>query len=449
MDRAIVVSADCHADPAEADGYGPYLEADYQEDYRAYVAELRTALAGIGKGTGHDRTIYFSSDHHDKLVEAAKETMPEEGAARAIGSNLSLTSDPEVRLRDLEADGVVAEVIFVNAAWPFAPLGLQAFRSPPRSTESNRTRELQTAGKRAYHRWLGELCQAHPGRRVGVGVLYPVDDVQEAIEDLEFMRQVGVAGVMCPSPVPQAPPLWDRWYDPVWAKAAELRMPVHLHTGWGEKIDPRIKFGRPDADDYDPGMAAIDDIERMWLPRRALWLLTLSGVLQRHPDLKLVFAELNADWLPTYLAQMDGVYGDYLRSARKLGDSLAMAPSEYWRRQCFVGASSASRAEIGMRDAIGLQTLMFGTDYPHNEGTWPTTAKWLKRIFEGVPETDTRAILGENAIRCYGLDHDQLAKAAQRCGPRVDELTGGSADLSEDDVKWLDSRGADRPVQFI
>jgi predicted TIM-barrel fold metal-dependent hydrolase len=450
VDRLIVVSADCHADPAEIDGYGPYLESEFRDDYQAYVGDLRAALGAEGRGTGHDRTVYFSSDHHARLVEAASEVMPEEGAARAIGSNLSLTADPAVRLRDLEADGVVAEVIFVNAAWPFAPTGLQDFRQPPRADGgSNRERERQMAGKRAYHRWLGELCEAHPGRRVGVGVLYPVDDVGEALEDLEFMRGVGVRAVMCPPPSPSVPPLWDRFYDPVWAKLAELDMPVHLHTGWGEKIDPRIQFKRPDAEDFDPGMTAIDDIERMWYPRRPLWLLTLSGVLDRHPGLKLVFTELNADWLPAYLKQMDVVYSDYVRSARKLSEHLSMPPSEFWKRQCFVGASSISRHEVGLRDEIGLETMMFGTDYPHNEGTWPTTVNWLKRVFEGIPEADVRAMLGENAIRCYGLDRGQLAKAAAVCGPGVDDVVTGVESLDDVAIKWLDDRGASRPIAFI
>ncbi|MCU1486550.1 MAG: amidohydrolase [Actinomycetia bacterium] len=450
MDRLTVVSADCHADPAEVDGYGPYLEAEYQDDYAAYVADLRAVLADVGQGTGHDRTAFFSSDHHAKLEAAVGGTMPTDGAASTIGSNLSLTSDPDVRLRDLEADGVVAEVIFVNAAWPFAPTGISDFRQPPRDDgSSGRERELQTAGKRAYHRWLGELCQAHPGRRVGVGVLYPIDDVQETIDDLELMRSLGVGAVMCPPPVLSAPALWDRCLDPVWAKLAELDMPVHLHAGWGEKLDPRVSLRRPDSPEFDPGVQAISDIEMFWYPRRALWLLTFGGVLDRHPGLKVVFTELNADWVPTYLRQMDGIYDDYLRSARKLNQHLSMPPSEFWKRQCFVGASSISRNEVALRDEIGLETMMFGTDYPHNEGTWPTTVKWLQRAFEDIPEADVRAILGGNAIRCYGLDAEQLAAAAATCGPSVEDVVRGAKDLDEADVKWLDDRGASRPVAFI
>ena len=454
MSKVTIISSDCHADPARIDAYGDYLEKQYLDDYRDYIKELARSLGDSGKGTGQSRTDYFSKEHQEKVSEAAAELDvdidAEGGGARsAIGSNLSLTADPEVRLKELEADGVVAEVIFVNAAWPFAPTGLQAFRSPPRSSESNRQRELQTAGKRSYHRWLGELCMAHPGRRVGIGVLYPVDDVAETVEDLEFMKEEGLGGVMCPPPSGSVPPLWDRYYDPVWAACADLQLPVHFHTGWGEKIDPRIVYLNPNSPDFDPGMTAIDDIERMWLPRRPLWILTLSGVLDRHPILNLVFTELNSDWVGTYLRQMDTVYSDYIRSARKLTEALSLPPSEYWARQCFVGASSISRAEVEIRSEAGPDTIMFGTDYPHNEGTWPTTVKWLKRVLQGVPESDVRKMLGESAIRCYNLDPKQLAEAADRCGPTFEELASGGADLSEGDKKWIDDRGAARPVAFI
>jgi hypothetical protein len=102
-----------------------------------------------------------------------------------------------------------------------------------------------------------------------------------------------------------------------------------------------------------------------------------------------------------------------------------------------------------MRHETGLDTMMFGTDYPHNEGTWPTTVDWLKRVLHGVPEADVRQILGENALRCYDLDRAQLTAAAERCGPSIHDLTTGDEDLDADTADWLDARGARRPLAFV
>ena len=76
-----------------------------------------------------------------------------------------------------------------------------------------------------------------------------------------------------------------------------------------------------------------------------------------------------------------------------------------------------------MRHEIGVETISFGRDYPHPEGTWPHTREWLRDAFAGVPEDELRLMLGENAIRFFGLDRDRLAEIAKRIGPTVEEIT--------------------------
>jgi hypothetical protein len=107
------------------------------------------------------------------------------------------------------------------------------------------------------------------------------------------------------------------------------------------------------------------------------------------------------------------------------GDTpLRKRPSEYWASNCYVGASFLHRHEVTARAAIGVATLMFGRDYPHPEGTWPNTLDWLRAAFAGVAEADLRAIVGGNAIRCYGLDAPALAPVAARVGPEVEDVLG-------------------------
>ena len=121
--------------------------------------------------------------------------------------------------------------------------------------------------------------------------------------------------------------------------------------------------------------------------------------------------------MPATLAYMDARY-------EKGGTPLQRRPSEYWADHGYAGASFIHRAELEDRDAIGVRNLMFGRDYPHPEGTWPNTREWLRAALAGVPETDARQILGENAVRCYGLDPATVDAIAARVGPDVGEILG-------------------------
>ena len=125
----------------------------------------------------------------------------------------------------------------------------------------------------------------------------------------------------------------------------------------------------------------------MYVVRRLAAQLMVTGVLDRHPKLKIVITECRADWVPATIAAMDREF-----AAGKL--SFKRKPSEYWRSHFFVTPSSPRKYEVAMRHDIGVTQLMFGTDYPHPEGTWPNTHDWIRTAFDGVPEAEARLILG-------------------------------------------------------
>jgi predicted TIM-barrel fold metal-dependent hydrolase len=118
---------------------------------------------------------------------------------------------------------------------------------------------------------------------------------------------------------------------------------------------------------------------------------------------------------------LDHNYTDVHHSA-KLGDfrsHLSMKPSDYFARNIAVGASCIPRCDVEMREELGVEKMMWGSDYPHPEGTWPKTASILDEVFSGFPEADVRAILGENAVAWYGLDEPALRKIAAQIGPEA------------------------------
>ena len=147
-----------------------------------------------------------------------------------------------------------------------------------------------------------------------------------------------------------------------------------------------------------------------------------DGVFERFPRLKTMIVEGGTLFmLPPWLRLLDHNYEDVQFSA-KLGDfrsHLSMAPSEYFKRNCGIGASCVPRRDLELREAIGTDLIMWGSDYPHPEGTWPNTSQYYQDTFSGFPEDAGRKILGENAIEFYGLDRAHLQSVAAEIGPET------------------------------
>jgi hypothetical protein len=160
----------------------------------------------------------------------------------------------------------------------------------------------------------------------------------------------------------------------------------------------------------------------------------LSGVFDRHPHLKYVITEARADWIPPTLKRLDEL-------AARNKTPLKMKPSEYWARHCYVTPSSIHVCEVEMRHQIGIDRLMFGTDFPHPESTWPNTKDWIRATFKGVPEHEARMLLGENLIACYGLDRVKLLPVAQRIGIAPSEVLGDTHRVSQARIDHFHGRG--------
>jgi hypothetical protein len=146
----------------------------------------------------------------------------------------------------------------------------------------------------------------------------------------------------------------------------------------------------------------------------------LGGVFDRYPKLKMMVTEIRADWIPQTLQLLDKIWETHRDSlpARR-------PPSEYWRSNCMAGLSFMNKAEVAMRHEIGVETMAFGRDYPHTEGTWPNTVAYFSDLFRGVPEKEMRAILGENMVRFLGLDRAKLAAISERIAPSYKQIAEG------------------------
>ncbi len=219
----------------------------------------------------------------------------------------------------------------------------------------------------------------------------------------------------CRPTIRGSPRYWDEHWEPVWSACEDLGLPVHFHGATSHGIEK----GLPDGN--DAVAKRVVAVEGSFWMARPLKILIYAGVLERHPRLKVVFTELTSDWVPSTLTRMDYNYQDSSNDVRR---DLPRPPSEYWYRQCYVGASLLSRDEVLLRDPIGVDNMMYGVDYPHPEGSWLRTTEWFQQVFgrTGIAERDLRKILGENAVEVYGLDVDQLRPIAERVGPSYTEI---------------------------
>jgi predicted TIM-barrel fold metal-dependent hydrolase len=310
--------------------------------------------------------------------------------------------DPHVRLRDMDADGIAAEMIFAGGqnaeALPFigfgADIGSQKV-SP----------ELRMVGEQIWNRWLADFVSVAPDRLLGV-VQIPIWDIDATIREMEAGRTAGLRAVNFSAPRSDFPPYNDRVYEPFWSACEDLELALVTHSGGG---DTPLGF-------YGEGGSAIHGMESIWLSRRALWELIFGGVFDRHPKLRFTLTEQRMSWVAHTLRDMD-----YIHRSRQ--PSLPHRPSEYWAMNCYIAGSYMSHWEAELRYEVGVSNLQWGTDYPHQEGTWPYTNLALRNAFHDMAEDEVRKILGENAIRAYYLDKSELRTTADRIGPTPEEIS--------------------------
>jgi predicted TIM-barrel fold metal-dependent hydrolase len=187
---------------------------------------------------------------------------------------------------------------------------------------------------------------------------------------------------------------------------------VHTHSGEG------------DWDSYNDNIAQFV-LEVPFWTHRILWQLLLSGKFDKFPGLRYAVVECGSYWLGDLLWKADttfGANGKVKKLNSRTKGLMKRLPSEYLGENVFIGASTMSREEIRRRHVNGIDALMWGTDYPHPEGSWPNTVERLETDFQKVSIEDTRLLLGLNAVKCYNLDLSALTKIAQEVGPTPEKL---------------------------
>ena len=373
------ISADCHIDM-------PWLPPDLftsnasalMKDRMPYVVDgpdgpqwttKKGAPFGLVGGIGSTGTKYVPGQNQRVDVMAAT------GLYDDGKKGIRRPGDPHLRVKDMDRDGVQAEVLF-------GILGA-----------ATRLGDHEAAAEmcRIYNDWLADFCRHAPERFIGLACL-PYGDIAAAVGEIHRVAKLGLRGVEL-SCSWDMEPMWHPLWEPLWQAVNEVDLPLHFHTF------PTLP---PDKVNQQTGLtrrAAFFTVVSSFQMNLANIIAAVigAGVLERYPRIRISFGESGIGWLPYVLERMDFEWEDRFTD---LG--LKMKPSDYWRRQC-KATFQFDRIGTKLIDDMGVETLMWGSDYPHGDGVWPDSSKYIAEQFGHLPADVMHKMTCENAGRFYGL----------------------------------------------
>ncbi len=288
--------------------------------------------------------------------------------------------DPLERLKDMDLDGMDVDVLYTTAG----------FRAMDFIADSR----LLEAVSFAYNDWLADFCSAAPERLIGVPMV-GLDDIDWGVRELQRSRSMGLMGAMIPTGPPEDAPYSSTVYDPFWAAAQDLRSPLGFHLGarrpyQGQTLKQSHQTSPPTRFKNDHWVSV------------SLAQLIYSGVFERFPNLSVGSVEFELGWVPFFLERLDY---DYLQNARLPGwprfkdDKV---PSDFYRSNVF-GTFIQGDVAVRLRDMIGVDSMMWGSDYPHVESTFPRSRQVVDEMLADCTDEEKAKMVGGNAARLYGL----------------------------------------------
>lgn len=405
-----VVSCDTHIGPRLERELRPYCPQDRLAEFDEFAAALRRRHEAAKGQLG------FGGMTRGADWEVSRRNLETEGHF-----------DIHARLRDLDNDGVAAQVVFHDSQ-NGQPLPFD--RSSVIDRE-NIDFERLPIGQHIYNRWLADQVSVEPERHIGLAYL-PMWDIEAAIKELKWAASAGLRGVNFPFPRTYMKSYNYPEWDPFFSTCEDLGMALCNHGG-----------GAPTATG-GPGAMTIVKLEVSNMTRISpLSHLIFGGVFERHPRLRFVMTESVGPWWPTVMKELDSAYIHDVAEYPDMKDRVRKLPSEYALENVFVGASFMARFEAEDAMANGyIRNVIWGSDYPHFEGTFQygvtspegdtATRSAMRFTFAGLPRDEVSWLLGGNAIRAYGLDAAALRRVARRINaPTYEQLNVPLATLPD------------------
>lgn len=338
------------------------------------------ATFGQPAGVGATGRPYRKGMSHraDRMAEAG---IYEDGA-----HGILRLTDPDLRILDQDRDGVCAEVLY-------GILGASLW-----------LRDVDASAEvaRIYNEWLQGFCARHPERLLGLASI-PNHTPEMAITEIERVARMGGFRGLDISGGDDTLPLYHPAWERFWEVVEDTGLPVHFHTP-GPRVRDTSGFSALDVNRAKAEALANCQYERASLVLREV---ILGGILEKHPALRLVISEAGIGWIPYVLERMDMNWDDQFRKLL----TLKRRPSEYWFDHCHV---TYQAEDFGSRvlDAVGVDNVMWASDFPHPDGLWPDSQRFIASQYAHVAPAVKAKVLGGNAARLYGLQqasHNDIA----------------------------------------
>ena len=289
--------------------------------------------------------------------------------------------DAHAMIPALEQDGIWGAIIQPTQ-------GLSWYRMDAKESD------LLSAICRGWNDHVAEFCSTYPDRLRGIGMLN-VDNVVDACNELERCAKMGLAGAFIPEyPLPEHP-YRDTIYERLWWTAQDLQIPLLLHTFTCRAGIPGCE---QTADESLTTAAGI--VTNVHWCQYSFAAMIFAGVFDRYPGLRIGSVEHELAWIPDMWRRMDMIYSERIELAGGYRSKRGLLPSETWRENIFVEFMEDPLG-VKLHEIIGVDSMMWGNDYPHAESTWPRSMQFLDKAFVGESEEVRRKITSENAARVY------------------------------------------------
>jgi len=281
--------------------------------------------------------------------------------------------DPKARLAIQDEENVAGEVIYPSAGMVLCLHKDVAYRK---------------ACFEAYNRWLAAFCATDPKRLIGIGMA-ALPSPEEGVRELREIARQGFRGVMfCGDPAFED---YDSpRYAPVWEAAIDLGLPVSFH----------ILTGKDSYGMAVRGPKVIQQIVTVRGNQNIIMMMVLGGVFERHPDLKVVMVENDAGWLPHFCFRLDHAWERH-RWSLETG-SISRKPSEFVAENVWTTFQDDWSVRF-VKDALNLEHVMWATDFPHGDGTYPNSRAIADDVTFGMDARQKRGVVHDNARALYGL----------------------------------------------
>jgi len=311
---------------------------------------------------------------------------------------------PDVQLEAMDREGIDVAVLFPSR-------GLSVLTHP------NREPRFAAAIARAYNDWMFDFCRTDTTRLLGAGMI-SVYDIRDAIEETRrVVEELKFRAVFIRSNIVNGKSWHDPYYEPLWSALEQLDIPVGFHEATGSR-------SRQSGDHFEPNFGLRRVYAQPFEQMLGLGSFVAGGILERHPKLKVAFLEANCSWVPWLLWRMDE---GYEREGDVFMPELAMAPSGYFKRQCYVSVEPDEAPARHLIEELGSDRIVFSTDYPHGDSRYPKAVEAFLKL--PLSDEDKRKILWDNCARFYS------ASDAPRAAKQPIEEKGGFRNHGSQDSK--------------